>query len=455
VPLTTTGKASRPALSPDGKYVVYVLQDGNEWSLWLRQTDTESNVRILAPEAGVLLLGATITPDGTFVDYVRSAPGTPRELWRIPLLGGAPRKLISGMQSLVSWSPDNRRMAFLRQVGTDTDLALITADADLGNERVLASRSGKATFISFFSLGVPVNGPAWSPDGRLLAFAGAEAGPGGLRVVIVDAASGGERTLGFEAAGIHGLGWISSTEVVAVATELNEAPSAQVWRLSVTDGGRERMTTDISAYEGLSISADRRSVVTARMDTRLSLWVGDPAGRTGRDVEPTLYWPTTAIINATVSWAGDRLLFTQFVRGRPSVVALAPNGTRATVVDDAYDGYGTPDGRSILFVRLGNDAVWRRDIDGRDSERLFDKGRVEDVSANNQDVAFVSVASGVQAPWIVSLADGKPHQLADMFAAGRSIAVSPDGRRVAFVTREPDGRRLIVCGLWTDRRTIS
>src|SRR5262249_15516369 len=41
--LTMTGNARQPAISPDGKYVAYVQRDGNDTSLWIRQTTTASN----------------------------------------------------------------------------------------------------------------------------------------------------------------------------------------------------------------------------------------------------------------------------------------------------------------------------------------------------------------------------------------------------------------------------
>ena len=73
--LTTSGNAERPAISPDGRYVAYVQRDGDDHSLWIRQTATTNNVRIVPPERGVALFGATFTPDGTSVDFVRQANG--------------------------------------------------------------------------------------------------------------------------------------------------------------------------------------------------------------------------------------------------------------------------------------------------------------------------------------------------------------------------------------------
>ena len=45
--LTSDGKASDAAISPDGKYVVYVNDDNGRQSLWVRQVATGSDVQII------------------------------------------------------------------------------------------------------------------------------------------------------------------------------------------------------------------------------------------------------------------------------------------------------------------------------------------------------------------------------------------------------------------------
>jgi len=111
-PLTTSGTADRPAISPDGNYVVYVENGGGQQSLRVRQVATGSNVEIVPGEPGVGLMGATVTPDGAFVNYVRRVGQQQSpELWQIPFLGGSPHRLLPGIGGRVSFSPDGNQMA--------------------------------------------------------------------------------------------------------------------------------------------------------------------------------------------------------------------------------------------------------------------------------------------------------------------------------------------------------
>jgi len=112
-PLTTSGTADRPAISPDGNYVVYVENGGGQQSLRVRQVATGSNVEIVPGEPGVGLMGATVTPDGAFVNYVRRVGQQQSpELWQIPFLGGSPHRLLPGIGGRVSFSPDGNQDGF-------------------------------------------------------------------------------------------------------------------------------------------------------------------------------------------------------------------------------------------------------------------------------------------------------------------------------------------------------
>ena len=144
--------------------MAYVRQSGSDFSLWIRQTATSSNVQIVAPEPDVELLATTVTSDGNYVDYVRSYRGV-RELYRVPLLGGTSRRMLRGVDCAIGWSPDGRQFAFVRG---EPPNVLVVADAE-GDEKLVVERRQRAMFMSVTTVGQPDVRPAWSPDGRLIA----------------------------------------------------------------------------------------------------------------------------------------------------------------------------------------------------------------------------------------------------------------------------------------------
>jgi serine/threonine protein kinase len=64
--LTENGKASQVAISPDGRYIVYAMRDGEKQSLWVRNVVTKSDVQVLAPDV-VEIPGLSFSPDGNYI----------------------------------------------------------------------------------------------------------------------------------------------------------------------------------------------------------------------------------------------------------------------------------------------------------------------------------------------------------------------------------------------------
>src|SRR3989475_8816849 len=127
--LTTSGKASDAAISPDGKWVAHVKSDAGQQSLWLRQVATTSDTQIVPP-SWQNYYGITFSKDGDYLYYVLGEPSHPatRALYQVSALGGASRKLIENGASPVTLSPDGMRLAFVR--GSATQTALVVANAD-------------------------------------------------------------------------------------------------------------------------------------------------------------------------------------------------------------------------------------------------------------------------------------------------------------------------------------
>jgi Tol biopolymer transport system component len=113
------------------------------------------------------IANAQISPDGSQVIYthVRVTPkhdNYETDLWMVPAQGGTARQLTSGPHdSGALWSPDGRRIAFVRVVekeGKPQPPQIYLLSMDGGEARALTDLPKGA------------GGAVWSPDGRMLAF---------------------------------------------------------------------------------------------------------------------------------------------------------------------------------------------------------------------------------------------------------------------------------------------
>ncbi|MFN2511327.1 MAG: protein kinase, partial [Pyrinomonadaceae bacterium] len=204
--LTFTGKATHAVISPDGKQVVYVIDDGGRRSLWLRQVATTTDVQLNAPE-DIMYFSLTISPDGEFLYYAYAGMTIQnRELYRMPVLGGTPRKVVEDIGSPIGFSPDGKQIAFVRSrlrrevnggsdaesVPVPAESALIIANADGTEERTIATRKGRQNRFGDLFFG----GVVWSPDGKRIAtVARARDSAGRFQNVVEVPVEGGEERL--------------------------------------------------------------------------------------------------------------------------------------------------------------------------------------------------------------------------------------------------------------------
>ena len=163
--VTATGDIDDVALSPDGRYLLVIRKEPPGPSLWLRQLESGSDVQLLPPQGARTLLEAQFTPDGSYVLYTLSDEGrTLLTLYRMPVLGGTPRRLVVDIDSTSAFSPDGKRIAYVRNSPEHREQALLIANADGTGEKTLATRrsaDGKGFLTSTSGLG-----PVWSPADR-------------------------------------------------------------------------------------------------------------------------------------------------------------------------------------------------------------------------------------------------------------------------------------------------
>ena len=157
--VTEGGKSVLAALSPDGKYILNLVGDNGLASLWLRNMCPPTATRRLNQRPIFITTACAFLQ--TVITFILAVgdPGNRalKFLYRAPLLGGTPQKLISDLDSNISFSPDGQRFAFMRYDNPERGkYQLIIRMVEGGDEKVL---SGGPTSDALYQ-------PAWSPDGK-------------------------------------------------------------------------------------------------------------------------------------------------------------------------------------------------------------------------------------------------------------------------------------------------
>jgi Tol biopolymer transport system component/DNA-binding winged helix-turn-helix (wHTH) protein len=415
--LTSTGASIEAAISPNGKYVAHVVDELGSQSLWTRQTATPNDLEIMPP-ADVRYLGLTFSHDSDWIYFVRD-----NDLFLIAALGGAPRKLLSGLSSPITLSPDGKQLAFVR-TGNDNLSSLIVFDLDSENERVIASRQAPSYYRS----------PAWSPNNKTIACsAGTRSGPSLMSLVEVDLETGRERPLTDRQWSSAGrVTWLEDGSGLLMAAG-EPAKHSQIWLISHPHGEVRAVTSTLVNHRGVSLTRDSSVLLTTAHEQSTNIWVASiddtnplkpiTAG-TGADDDPR-WLPDGRLVFASEA-AGDRNLW----------VSNADGSSRRQLTFGAYRDASpvvSPDGRYVVFSssRGGSRSLWRVGIDGDGLKRLTNG--VEDsspsFSPDGKWIVFSRYAERWETLWKVSAEGGDAVQLTDKLS--KYPVVSPDGKFIA------------------------
>ncbi len=434
--LTNTGRATNGTISPDGKYVAYVISETKKFSLWIKHIATDSEVQIV-PQTEESFLGLTFSRDGNYVYYVKTENGQ-GALYQSPILGGASKKLIEDIGSPITFSPDENRFAFIRFKRESTFIkegSLIIANADGTGEQTLAIR----THPDFFT-----DALAWSPSNKTIACSVSSL-TGGHHAGIVEVRleDGTEKLLTSRKwVDIGRIAWLADGSHLVMNGRDQSSSPKQIWLLSYPDGKERRVTNDLADYTGVSLAADSRTLVTRQFNLFLNVWTA-PDADSNRAVQLT----SGEGAAEHLSWTPDgKIVYSTHNSGSQSIWIMEANGAgkKRLTGDSFINGRPTvsPDGRFIVFSsdRDGPTGLWRMDIDGGNVKKLTggNQDAFPDLSLDGRWLIYVSDSSSSQLLKKMSIDGGEVTQLNYEIPnpTPQSLVVSPDGKQAACFFKE-------------------
>lgn len=441
--LTSSGTALLPALSPDGRYVAYVSGTSGQQGLWVQPLGSFDPVQ-LVPPADVVWRGVTFSRDGHFIYFVSQEKGKPvASLFKVPLVGGTPRKVLDDVDSPITFSPDGTRFVFVRRYPAQQEFALLEAATEGTGERRLVLRRAPQ-FLSLY-------GAAWSPDGSTIAYPGGEWSSGIRyeRVMTLDVASGQEAALGQQRwAWLGQIAWDKEgTGVIFDGWERGAAVYADQLRyLSFPDGTLRKVTNDPLSYNYVSVASDSLVTTEAKRISRLQVGQATQAART---VESKSGFSEVYSEEFGLGWTPDgRIVYGSQAGGNPDIWIVNPDGSyrQQLTFDSAADllPAATADGRYLVFVsqRAGQNNIWRMDMNGHNLRQLTNGAGESSftLTSDGQWVIYSGDREGKRVLWRVPIEGGEPTLFLECDLL--RPALSPDGKWVAGLFRENQIGRL-------------
>jgi Tol biopolymer transport system component len=168
----TPGGYSNPALSSDGRRLALELFDGKRRDIWVYERDRDTFTRLtFAGEANSYPLW---TPDGQRIVFSSQEKGGELNLWWMRADGAGDAQRLTetkDSQRATSWRPDGKVLAF-RQTNPNTGNDIMTLPME-GDEKSGWKPGEPKPFVSGAFI---VDWPAFSPDGRWIAYHSVESG---------------------------------------------------------------------------------------------------------------------------------------------------------------------------------------------------------------------------------------------------------------------------------------
>ena len=439
-PVTETGKASIAAISPDANYILNVQRDAGQQSLWLRNVPTKSNTQIVPPSDD-RYLAASFSPDGNSIYFAKfeTAEKGVASLYRVPVLGGNPERVIHNVNSDISFSPDHSRVVFIRFKLNEGEGDLMIANVDGSNEKLLSKQTTR------------LRQPAWSPDGKMIAaseYIFDQSGSSALD--LFDSSTGDKQTFKKSDMILSSPVWLPDQSGILVTASGRDSNfnRTQIGVFSYPQGVYRPITNDTSSYPSISLSADGKTIATVQSQYVGTLETAPYDGKeAGKPVtistRPPAYW---------FAWTPDGKILADQENGIYQMDADGSN--RTPLLHDDFPSFqpiSCDHGHYIMFssaFRGGSSSqnIWRMDATGGNLKQITTGTDDEPAmcSPDGKWLVYAGYASGKFVAMRVSVDGGASTQLSEALLTCGCVNISPDGKYIAFQTQPVTGGPIVI-----------
>ena len=342
------------------------------------EQDGQLNLRFVMGglhEKGIRELALSLSPEGDRVAYrVRKADRY--ELWVSDFAGFHARLLTSdGWPDRPSWSPDGNFLVYTAQ-RTDSLSTLWVISLEDSTERQLTKLESRV--------------PAWSPDGKTIAFAG-DANEGGLYVI---SAAGGTPQFLTEAGPKYGYHWSADSKKIAFR-RIGESGNRDVSYYDLERGRRIRITSDPAVDNPAGWSPDgRKAYFFSNRKGNFQLWKVHLSEQTGEPVgSPTQVTDVQDVdVVYAVQTADCRKMAVQLKKNTDRLGVVAANGEKVVkILREGYQPQWLDEQTLLIGTADGNLATLI--LNRNEMKKLTNQGNIISglVSPDRLSVAFVAI----------------------------------------------------------------
>ena len=346
--------------SPDGGHIVYVSKEEDNQDIYVMPVEGGEPIRITSDSAADV--SPLWSPDGKFILFKSNRVLDRWALWAAPFKDG---KLFGqpfvvrpdvGDARLHSWSEDGKLLFSSSQSVSDFYVVNVDVEGRRKGEVIKLTRGSEAH-----------SPPAWSPDGKQIAYFSGRRGET-ISILCVTSADGKEEREEREIASIAPykgpIDWLNDDEIVLIA-DIPEKREKGIYSVSVSSREIKPILVDNEVMGHVDVSPDGKRIAFLRGLQHHQIYSVDVDGSNLRQITSD---DKASVYNPAWSPDGRQLVFSKSARGRRGISILSLNSGEERELlgsDDPEARFRSPswspDGSKIIYSSRNADsqnAIW-------------------------------------------------------------------------------------------------